>query len=76
MSDPASIYRERRDRFGRERDAVTVRWGRVANVRLMVFVVAVGVFVAGVWSDSWLLVLLGVTILAGYVALAVCHGVL
>src|SRR5215218_2573613 len=77
MSSPAEVYTERVARFGRERDAVTVRWERVANVRLIVFVLAVSSLLWGLWAhDGLLFALAGVALLIGYVALASYHGVL
>ncbi|MGI8550904.1 MAG: MutS-related protein [Dehalococcoidia bacterium] len=77
MDSPADIYRERAARFGRERNAVTVRWERVSNVRLVVFLIAIGALLWGVWAgDGNLFGLLGVALFIGYVALATYHGIL
>lgn len=39
---PEQIYAARQERFARERDALAARWNRVANLRLLVFLVAAG----------------------------------
>src|ERR671914_799848 len=76
MSLPDAVYRERCARFARERDAVTVRWERVSNVRLVVFVAAIGCLLWGLFADGWLFAGLGFTLLIGYVVLATYHGTL
>ena len=76
MESPDAVYRERSERFARERDAVTVRWERVANVRLLVFLAAIGCLLWGLFADGWMFALLGFALLGGYVALASYHGVL
>src|SRR3954471_23776576 len=37
---PGEVYAARQERFARERDALAARWNRVANLRLLAFVVA------------------------------------
>ena len=76
MTSPDAVYRERCERFGRERDAVTVRWERVSNVRLAVFVLGAGALIWALWADSWLLGSLGALLFGGFVALVTYHGVL
>src|SRR4051812_2694203 len=39
-SAPELVYDARQERFTRERDALAARWNRVANLRLLAFVVA------------------------------------
>jgi predicted ATPase len=77
MDSPADVYRERSERFARLRDAVTVRWERVANARLVVFVLALAAFVWGIFvDDGWTFALLGFALLLGYGMLATYHGIL
>ncbi|MGH2584757.1 MAG: hypothetical protein ACRDJE_07560, partial [Dehalococcoidia bacterium] len=76
MTTSDAAYRERATRFARERDAVTVRWERVANIRLLVFVIALGCLIWGVFGDGWLFGALGLAGLVVYVVLASYHGVL
>src|SRR5215204_5886679 len=49
----AAIYRERRSRFGAERDALTARWNRLANLRLVAFLVAAAFVVWAVGGRIW-----------------------
>lgn len=68
------LYRERRERFGREHGAVSRRWNAVANARLLVFL---GAAACGVWALAARAVLpaaLTVALFAGFVALVVWHG--
>ncbi len=67
-------YRERHDRYGRERDELTRRWNRVANLRLLAFVAAAVGLGVGVWQRSPVAALIGVALLGGFVALARHHG--
>jgi predicted ATPase len=76
MTSPESVYRERCERFARERDAVTVRWERVSNVRLAVFVLAIGALIWGLLASGWHFAVLGILLLLAYVALATYHGTL
>ncbi|HEX5506408.1 MAG TPA: hypothetical protein VFW96_27575 [Thermomicrobiales bacterium] len=66
-------YRERAARFARERDACTARWNRVANLRLLAFVLAVACAAVGVWRRAPLLALPAALCLGGFVALVVYH---
>ena len=71
---PTAIYAARQARFGRDRDNLTVRWNRVANLRLAVFLVAAAAFAWGVWRAdpvAWPLTVGG---LFGFVGLAVYHA--
>ncbi len=70
---PYQIYAERRHQFGAERDALTLRWNRIANLRLVAFVGAALALGWGVWSGSLTPFLIGGVALATFVALAVSH---
>jgi hypothetical protein len=77
MSTPDAIYRARCAEFARARDAVTVRWERVSNVRLLVFLLAAASLAWGIFFDQgWLFLVLGFAGVLGYATLATYHGVL
>ncbi|MDP9364274.1 MAG: hypothetical protein M3Q10_08635, partial [Chloroflexota bacterium] len=69
MASPAPSveerYRERRDRFAAERDALTHRWNRVANLRLVVSALGAAALAWGLWTDRPWAVALGAALLAG-----------
>lgn len=69
-------YRERRDRFAAERDALTSRWNRIANLRLLAFVSGAGLLGWGIRQRDQALLALGVAALLAFVALAVHHNTL
>jgi len=71
-----ATYRDRRDRFAAERDALTRRWNLLANLRLLAFGGAAVCVAGGLWRRSALLPLAvaGGVLLAGFVVLAVQHG--
>ncbi|HET8628742.1 MAG TPA: hypothetical protein VFL91_15075 [Thermomicrobiales bacterium] len=71
-----AVYRERAARFARERDACTARWNRVANLRLLVFVVAVACAAVGVWRRAPLFAFPAALCLGGFIALVVYHNLL
>ena len=54
---PLAIYAAREADFARERDALTVRWNRVANLRLLAFILAVA---CAIWAVRAALPLLAV----------------
>jgi hypothetical protein len=70
---PEGLYRGRRDRFAGEARALGARSGRLANLRLLVFVVALAVGGWGIWSELPWLVVVGVLLLGGFVVLVVRH---
>ncbi len=74
LSIAEATYHERRERFGTERDELTRRWNRVANLRLLAFLLGAAVLAWGVWADSSAGVAAGVVLLGGFGALAVYHG--
>jgi hypothetical protein len=54
---PRTIHTTRRDQFAAERDDLTRRWNRFANLRLFSFVVALGCAAGGIWWDQrWLFI--------------------
>ncbi len=70
---PAAIYTDRRDTVGAERDALTVRWNRIANARLAAFILAAVSFGLGIWSGSVLPFVVGAVALAVFIGLAIFH---
>jgi len=73
---PEAVYRERHDRFAAERDQLTVRWERVSNLRLLVFVVAIAFLIWGFWTRSFLPIAPGAALLGGFIVLVGWHGAL
>jgi len=73
-STPAAAHAARRDRFAAERDALTRRWNRVANLRLLVFAAAAAALAWGIWRSSPAAAVVGAALLVGFVALAVHHN--
>jgi hypothetical protein len=54
---PRTTHTTRRDQFAGERDELTQRWNRFANLRLFSFLAAVACAVSGIWWDQrWLFV--------------------
>lgn len=74
VPEPAAIYRERRERFGRERDRLTARWNLVANLRLLAFVAAAACLGWGVWRRAPWLGPPAALLCGAFVALVVHHG--
>ena len=74
--DPAGRYRARRDRFAAERDALTRRWNRVANLRLVTFLAGASLAGWGLWTGRPPAVVAGAVLLGGFLALASHHGAL
>jgi hypothetical protein len=72
-SPRAAIYRIRCDRFAKERDDLTRRWGRIANVRLVVFLAALACFGLGLFGRAPLLGLVGIGGFIAYFVLARRH---
>jgi hypothetical protein len=66
-------YASRRDRYASERDGLTQRWNRVANLRLIAFVAFAAGAVWAVWARRWLPVVPAVVALVGFVVLIVVH---
>ncbi len=71
---PEDHYRARHDRFARERDALTRRWNRVANLRLLAFLAAAGTLGYGVWQRSPIVAAAGVLLLGAFLFLVRHHG--
>jgi predicted ATPase len=69
MNDIASIYAERRTRFATLRDHIDRRWNQLANLRLLLFVLALGAAALG-WGQSqpWLFALAALLLLGFLVA--------
>lgn len=59
--------------FGKERDALTVRWNRIANARLAAFVVAALALGWGIWTGDGIPLIAAAIFLIGFVVLAVVH---
>ncbi|MEA2524718.1 MAG: hypothetical protein QOF73_1945, partial [Thermomicrobiales bacterium] len=72
-SEIASLYGGRWVRFAAERDALTARWNRLANLRLVAFVAAAACVVWAIWVRRWLPVVPGATALVAFVVLVVMH---
>lgn len=72
-SERTILYRLRRDRFAAERDALTARWNRIANLRLIAFVAAVGAVIWAIWIEAWWPVAVAAVALIAFVALVVRH---
>ncbi|MDP9352618.1 MAG: MutS family DNA mismatch repair protein [Chloroflexota bacterium] len=71
---PEEIYQARVEHFTAQRDTVAGRMDRVANLRLLLFVLASAAIGWGLWQQSALLALLGIAILGGFGALVRHHG--
>jgi hypothetical protein len=72
QSTPA-IYCARRDQFAAERDELTRRWNRVANVRLVAFALAAVLAGWGLLVGPQVLLWLAAVPLAAFVVLVVMH---
>ncbi len=70
---PEQRYRERRDRFGAERDRLAARWSRVANLRLAAAAVAAAAAAWAFWGRQPIGWPLAALALAAFVALLVWH---
>ncbi|CAA9572681.1 MAG: MutS-related protein, family 1 [uncultured Thermomicrobiales bacterium] len=71
---PATIYATRQERFTRERDALDKRWNRVANLRLLAFLVAAACGVWAVRAGSPPLTGLALFLFIGYLVLVRHHA--
>ncbi len=67
------LYASRRDHFGAERDALTQRWNRLANLRLIAFVAFAACLIWAIWVRSWQPVGPAAIALAAFVGLVVMH---
>ncbi|NNJ10760.1 hypothetical protein EKD04_010510 [Chloroflexales bacterium ZM16-3] len=70
---PDHVYAERAAQFAASRDFYAARWGRVANLRLLAFVVALAVAATGWWRDAPWLLWLGAAGGVVFLALVVYH---
>lgn len=70
---PTQRYAERTQHFAGIRDSYAARWGRVANLRLIVFVIALAAVGAGWWRGSAWLVWAGGIGGVAFVALVAYH---
>ncbi len=68
-----AVYDARCVRFAAERDRYTTEWNRVANVRLLTFLLAVAALGWGYFQGVQLLVPLGVILLVAFIVLVVWH---
>ncbi|MGI8552780.1 MAG: hypothetical protein ACR2PL_18625, partial [Dehalococcoidia bacterium] len=68
------VYRDRCDRFARLRDSNSGRWSRIADLRLLVFLLALIAAVWGIVAQARLLGALAVLLFAGFALLARYHG--
>ncbi len=74
VATPAALrYRERRTRFISEAERLAGRSGRLANLRLLAFVAAVGFGTWALWTGFSPIWLGGLAALAAFVALVVRH---
>ncbi|HEU5431508.1 MAG TPA: hypothetical protein VFU81_07590 [Thermomicrobiales bacterium] len=73
VPSPEQRYRDRRDRFGADRDRLAARWNRVANVRLLAFAAAVAAAAWALWGKQPLGWALAAIALIAFVALLVWH---
>jgi hypothetical protein len=73
---PDAVFAERRERFGREAEALQARWNRVANLRLAAFLVAVACIGWGVRARLWPLVGAGALLLVVFLVLVRHHALL
>src|SRR5262245_53402343 len=73
MTDARDLYATRRERYAEERDVLTQRWNRLANLRLVAFVGFAGCVVWAIWVGSWWPVGPGAIGLAAFVGLVVMH---
>jgi hypothetical protein len=69
----AAVYASRRDAFAAERDELTRRWNKVANLRLAAFALVVLAIGWGWWERDWWPVALAVVPFIAFVVLIVVH---
>ena len=70
---PRATYEERGARFAAQRDAVSARWNRIANIRLLLFVLTVGCALARIWISTPLLWIAAGVFFVGFIAAIVYH---
>ena len=68
------VYLARQRSFSAERDRVSQRWNRIANLRLVAAVVAAILILWGMQADSRVGIGLGILSVAVFVALAIYHN--
>jgi hypothetical protein len=73
MSSPAEVYESRHARFSREVTATTLRFDRVATLRLVTFLVTVAVAGVAIWRRAFAPGALAVAFLAAFVVLVAYH---
>ncbi|HKG24822.1 MAG TPA: hypothetical protein VKB09_04195 [Thermomicrobiales bacterium] len=72
-SDARHLYTSRRERYAADRDDLTQRWNRLANLRLVAFVAFAACLIWAIWVRSWLPVAPAAVALAAFVGLVVTH---
>ncbi|HEY1013506.1 MAG TPA: hypothetical protein VGE07_12425 [Herpetosiphonaceae bacterium] len=72
--DPAAGYRERRDRWTQAREVEQGRWNQLANLRLALFLAALGAATAGFWIGNGWWLLAGLVLAGGFVAAVIRHN--
>jgi hypothetical protein len=70
---PQAMYAHRRAHFAAQRDAVARRWNRVANLRLLLFVLAAAAALARIWITSPFLLPLAGVLFVGFLVAVVYH---
>jgi hypothetical protein len=73
VSAVSHVYLDRRARFSAERDELTRRWNRVANLRLIAFVAFAACGVWAIWARRWLPAAPAAGALIVFVGLVVAH---
>ncbi len=71
--DPAQIYAARQEQFANDRDRLTKRWNRIANLRLLAFVAAVVCIIFAMRLGSWPLAIVGGLLLIAFLILVQYH---
>lgn len=70
---PDDIYRERSQRFKAEFDTQTQLWNRLANLRLLTFIMAVVALGWGFWQSAFPIQLAGYLLTLAFIALVIYH---
>ncbi|MBX0327487.1 hypothetical protein K2Z83_07320 [Oscillochloris sp. ZM17-4] len=70
---PDHVYAARAARFAASRNRYALRWGRIANLRLVAFVAALAAAGAGWWRDAPWLIWLGAAGGVAFLALVAYH---
>ena len=73
-ASPNAVYADRGDRFARERDARARRMDRVANLRLVLFLLAAAMLGWGLWQGATPILFAGFALLAGFAGLVAYHA--